>query len=476
MLSQNGQSWGWLFSSKEKAAAGENPSENAAISGNVVADFTMESWSNRKGIQLVENARNKMVVSNSCWQKAYGNLFAGCSKILADEDNRSRLAWHLSDCFQKDSGRPPFPYCDTKSKMLKCLSKLDEDSHKVYLEFYLETNSICHQLQADAFKRQTEKLVNDLKKSAQDTEDKLGNIQETTKNLLQSSHHIHDFLGSIDIQTQKVAKTTKNVEDHVDTVLKRSEAVYEQTKEIAFSQSELQEIQAQMKHKLEESMTTLNESYNNVVQEICRLKTEAVEIEKKISEIGDKMTSKMSTLQNRADEIGNMAEISLDKQKQLVDGQSVAFESLQNLTRNQSQALEESRATLQQLTELGRKQKDELVQRQKELQLAHDRLAENSKTILEAQVGAQVIGDFELLNHHMLLKLMDQLNGMRANKEYLEDSDSDSDVNWSLWVDTELPDDIGCLEDPDYILPEEIGENPIATTKKYNFRNCFYRS
>ncbi|KAL6967348.1 hypothetical protein U1Q18_033160 [Sarracenia purpurea var. burkii] len=103
LLSQNGQSWDWPFSSKESVAAGENPSKNAAVSGDVVVDFTMESGSNQKGIQLVENAREKMVVSNSCWQNAYGNLLAGCSKILADEENRFRLAWHLSDCFQKDS-------------------------------------------------------------------------------------------------------------------------------------------------------------------------------------------------------------------------------------------------------------------------------------------------------------------------------------------------------------------------------------
>ncbi|KAL7002419.1 glutathione exchanger [Sarracenia purpurea var. burkii] len=87
-----------------------------------------------------------MAISNSCWKNAYENLFAGCSEILAGEEKRSRLAWYLSDCFQKVSGRPPFPYCDTKSNMVKCLSKLDEDARKVYLEFYLETNSICHPL------------------------------------------------------------------------------------------------------------------------------------------------------------------------------------------------------------------------------------------------------------------------------------------------------------------------------------------
>lgn len=134
----------WFASSKETLT--ENPSEDGAIFNDVVGDFSMESLNNRKGIQLVENARKRMVASNFCWQNAYQNLFAGCSEILAGEEKRSRLAWHLSDCFQKDSGRPPFPHCDTKSSMLKCLTKLDKDAWKIYLEFYLETNSICHQL------------------------------------------------------------------------------------------------------------------------------------------------------------------------------------------------------------------------------------------------------------------------------------------------------------------------------------------
>ncbi|XP_057492446.1 LOW QUALITY PROTEIN: protein GAMETE EXPRESSED 1-like [Actinidia eriantha] len=544
----------------------------------------MESLGNRKGIQLVENAKNKMTTSNSCWQNAYGNLFAGCSEILASEEKRSRLAWHLSDCFQKDSGRPGFPYCDAKSNMLQCLTKLDEDSRKIYLEFYLETNSICHQLQTDSFKRQTERLVNELKNSAQFAEDKLDIIEGKAEDLLQSSHHIHESLASIDAQTEQVAKMTKDVEEHVNIVLQHSAAVYEQSKEIAGSQSELKESQEQMKNKLEESMAVLHESYNNVVQEISRLKDEAAEIEKTIGKVGDAMATKMNTLQSKADDIGTMAGLSLDKQKQLLDGQSLAIDGLQVLSKFQSQALEESRGTLQQFAELWSKQEDELLQRQELLQQSHDRVAENSKTILAAQEAfeskqasmfvaldklfalhntmllesrlikafiiytilifvlymftstkqtyavrprlylglcatfliefailryatikiehqAWIISlvrslfvliasiqllhaiftykDFELENNRMLLKMyehfMDQFNGTRTREEVL--SDTESDMNWSSLVVTELPEDVDKFEDPDYMLPEGIGENSVATTsstRRYNLRSRHY--
>ncbi|KAF5943805.1 hypothetical protein HYC85_017882 [Camellia sinensis] len=267
-----------------------------------------------------------MVASNSCWQNAYQNLFPGCSEILAGEEKR-----------------PPLPHCDAKSSMLKCLTKLDEDARKIYLEFYLETNSICHQLQTDAFKRQTERLVNELKNSAQFAEDKLETIEEKVEGLLQNSHLIHDSLASIDVQTQQVAKLTQNVEVQVNLVLRNTEAVYEQSKGIAASQSELQEKQATMKDKLEESMAKLHESSNKVGEEISNLKNQAIEIEEEISKVGNAMSSKMNTLQQRADDIGNMAGISLEKQKQVLDGQSLAFEGLQSLTKFQLHALEENR-------------------------------------------------------------------------------------------------------------------------------------
>lgn len=83
---------------------------------------------------------------NPCWFNAYKNLNSSCSDILGADEKRSRFAWYLSDCFQTDSGRNPFPHCKVESKMVDCLQKLNINDRKIYLEFYLETHSICHQL------------------------------------------------------------------------------------------------------------------------------------------------------------------------------------------------------------------------------------------------------------------------------------------------------------------------------------------
>ncbi|CAN1747162.1 Protein GAMETE EXPRESSED 1 [Linum perenne] len=309
---------------------------------------------------LVEKARNKLAGTNSCWQNAYQHIFSGCTQILANEEKRSRFAWHLSDCFQKDSGRRPFPRCDENKPMINCLKKLDDHEHKIYLEFVLETNAICYQLQVHGFKRETERLVNELKSSAQYTEQQLGIIKDRTFTLLQNSNQIHDSLSSVDLKVQDVIRTTKD-----------SEAVYKQSEEIVQSQTQLQAGQERMNENLKEGVTMLHDAYSNLGEEVSNLRDEAVEIEKQIDRVGESMSSRFQNLQSKADDIENLAGSSLTKQQELLDGQSTALEGLQTLTESQSVALQESR--------------EELLQRQQQLQQVHDHLVSNSKSILAAQ-------------------------------------------------------------------------------------------
>ncbi|KAL6140751.1 hypothetical protein ACLB2K_059046 [Fragaria x ananassa] len=607
LASSKSHSWSWFPSSEETQSSTDH--ENPSMSGTSVGKFSMEGHNDDpKAIGLVEDAEKKLVGPNSCWQNAYRHLFSGCSEVHAVEEKRSRFAWHLSDCFQKDSARPPFPACDSKSPMYKCLKALNNDQHKVYLEFYLETNSICHQLQlsivnlssklielfiflsfieannyfvflfvarARAFKFETERLVNELKNSAQYAEDKLEIIEEKAEQLLQGSSEIFDSLNSIDLRTQQVAQTAQNVEDHIDVVLKHSTAVYEQSRKIQESQSELQEGQVEMKKNLKEGMAMLQDSYSHLGQEIDNLKTEAIEIEKEITKVGDQMYSRMENLQAKADDIENMAGLSLDKQKQLLDGQTTALKELDFLTKFQSEALEESRRTLQRLTEYGQRQQEELLQKQLQLQKVHDHLMENSKSMLEAQESFEskqatmfaaldkllalhnsmllesrmikaffiysisifviymftstkrtytvrprlYIGlcltllvevailrltgndieqqtwkinllrtlfaatalvqlmhailtyrDYEVLNHQLLHTLIEKVNGMQRYQKFTWDGESD--LNWSSWLDSNLPEDEDCSDDPDYLVPEQVGDNLITASsiKEYDLR------
>lgn len=263
-LSNSGLSWPW-FSSYSKKLFSEDPPETPGIFGDVVAEFSMDALNDEKGIERVNNARTKLSGLKSCWYDAYQGLFSKCSEINADDnEGKKRFAWELSNCFQKDSGRTPFPSCHTSSPLKACLEKLDNNAIHTYRQFYLETNSFCHQLQSNQFRLQTEKLVNQLVKSANYAEEKLETIEDKAEHLLQGSKDVHDSLTKIDHQTLQVAQTSKNVSNQINGVLKQSELVFQQSEKIAASQSELQKGQENMNIKLEEGMTMIHEYHNNL--------------------------------------------------------------------------------------------------------------------------------------------------------------------------------------------------------------------
>lgn len=88
---------------------------------------------------------------------------------------------------------------------------------------------------AHAFKHETERLVNELKRSSESAEAKLEMIEERSESLLQNSYHISDSLKTTGIQIQQAAQMSRKLEDHMDTVLNHSEEVYEQSRRIETS-------------------------------------------------------------------------------------------------------------------------------------------------------------------------------------------------------------------------------------------------
>lgn len=196
---------------------------------------------------------------------------------------------------------------------------------------------------SEAFKHETERLVNELQQSAQFAEGKLNNIEAAIGLLLQSSSQVEDSLAAINSQTQQVVPMSKQVEIQIDDALIHSKAIFEKSKEIASSQLQLQEGQLEMRAKMESGMAALQASYENLGEGMEKLKEEALVIEKEIFSIVDSMSLKMQKLQSRADDIGTIAGSSLEKQKQLLEVQSEALEGVNFLKKFQTQALEESR-------------------------------------------------------------------------------------------------------------------------------------
>ncbi|KAL9229459.1 hypothetical protein vseg_004923 [Gypsophila vaccaria] len=554
--------WGGWFSSSSSNHDHDSTNKASSHHNALVAEFSVDALDDPKAVELLENAKRKLGGSNPCWFNAYQNLFSSCSEIFAAEEKRSRLAWLLSDCFQKDSGRNPFPSCESSNPMVDCLRKLNDDEHQTYLEFYLSTNAICHQLQSKAFKIQVENLVNDLKDSALTTEEKLESIEAKSDNLLHSSDQIQDSILSIDEQTRKIGEDLKNMVGDIGIVLDQSKELKEQARGIATSQVELIEGQGIMRVKVAENMAKVEDSYYNLRENMMILQLKSADVQNEVNRFGETLTSRMHDLQGKADEIAGMTGITVQNQQELLASQSQALEGLQSLTSFQSEALQESRVTLQQIVGFAHEQHQELREQQDQLLQAHERLASNSYSMLEAQeafeskqasmfsaidklfalhnamllesrfikafivyfllilvvfmftstkqtyavrcrlyiglciafameygllqftssevecetrfrsilrslLGAYVLlqlcysfityRDFEALNHNMLTSLIDKVNNMqRAKDNYTSDDESvDSEVDWVSWMDSELPEETGMNDDPEFILPPD---------------------
>uniref|UniRef100_A0A0D3GUQ7 Protein GAMETE EXPRESSED 1 n=1 Tax=Oryza barthii TaxID=65489 RepID=A0A0D3GUQ7_9ORYZ len=371
----------------------------AAGDGGVpVADFSIDGGGDARGDKLMENARRRIAAGNgrpagtTCWSEAYRSLFASCGDIMADKELQARLAWHLSSCFQEDSGRPPLPPCDAAAAhghghadMVHCRERLSDSESKVFLAFFLETNTLCHQLQAEAFKRSTERLVNDLTRSARSAREKLEAIEERSEKIMRESDHLRRSLSSIMSQTEHLATASEDVRARIGDVLDRSAAIFERSKEIAAAQAELRGGQAAMREELAAGMAQVEASYRSIGEEMGRLRHKAMGIEREVRAVGDAMAARMVDLQSAADDIGAAAGRSLENQMLLLDGQAKAMEGLNHLYSFQAQALQESRETIQKLAQFGQQQQEELLSRQEQIRHAHDDLMKNSESILEAQ-------------------------------------------------------------------------------------------
>lgn len=185
--------------------------------------------------------------------------------------------------------------------------------------------------------------MNELTRSAQNTEEKMDILESKSDVLMERSSMIHESLGSIDVQVQNVAQITNTIETHMSGVSQQTKEIYQEQKSIAGSQLVLREGQEKMGETMKAGMEMFNDAVANVKEGVDKLKNDTKQIEGEISVLGKTVILKMDDLENKTEIIGIMTGSSLDKQQKLLDGQSAALDNLQFLTRFQTEALQESR-------------------------------------------------------------------------------------------------------------------------------------
>jgi chromosome segregation ATPase len=161
-------------------------------------------------------------------------------------------------------------------------------------------------LRAEAFKHNSERLVNDLTRTSKSAKKKLEVIEDRSEQIIKESSTVQYTLSSIDMQADNLAETSKHIGEQINDVLVHSKSIFEQSKEIATAQAELSRGQTEIREKIEAGMTRVEESYERLGNGVDKLKEETGYMQKEIKIIGESMSSKMQDLQSTADDIGGV--------------------------------------------------------------------------------------------------------------------------------------------------------------------------
>ncbi|KAL2612105.1 hypothetical protein R1flu_023797 [Riccia fluitans] len=367
--------WTWKFWSGGDNSGGSKWEESSSFRGELdesppglknpilsIAKFDIDTSvvlgsQNPRGRQFVERSTSLMA-EHSCWQVAYASMFKSCKEILKDEDRKSRLALRLTDCFLKTSGRCGIKKCADTVPVNTCVKALDDHTHAIFLAFFIDAASMCHYLQSQEFKHETERLVNELKQSAHTVENKLGNMNEQLD--------------------------------------KQHSAVIEHSESILEAQRRLQHEHAELQLSIEQGMQHLQEAANEAQRQLDFVSRIQKDIAHKQQLLADSLASELAELQEKSSRLGSsmsnlhvsvgeLTEKSLAGQAQLLEGQAEAMEGLTELQRSQVEAIEESRASMQELAAEAYNHQQEFKKWQSELDEMHRRLANGSTAMLKAQ-------------------------------------------------------------------------------------------
>ncbi|CAM6106100.1 unnamed protein product [Calypogeia fissa] len=311
---------------------------------------TPELLSGARGKQLYEKS-NALSQENSCWQEAYTGLLSNCRDILKDETQKSRLALRLTNCFLKTSGRQQLKKCPESWPVASCVKELDDHNHAVFLAFYIDSAAMCHFLQSQEFKKETEQLVNDLKYSAQYTENKLDSI----------GHQLDD----------------------------QHAAILERSGNILDIQKKLQLEHALLQESIQSGMGDLQEAADEAQQQLNLVNQYQKAIADKQRELAESLREEFSDLQRKSNQLGssmtNLHGSVDDLTEKSMHGQEEAMRGLSEIQRIQLEGIKESRLSVDSLVEEARRHQDEFRTWQNELDDMHNRLVDGTTTMIQAQ-------------------------------------------------------------------------------------------
>lgn len=135
--------WGWKWSSEAP------PTPKSSSPSSIVSRFDSSSpfylHDKNKANSFVAKVKAKSK-EHTCWDTVYSNMGETCQKIEHNDQERSRFAMALTNCFLIVTGREAKP-CSSSNNIKQCTSSLEDHVHEIYASFFVESTAMCDHLQ-----------------------------------------------------------------------------------------------------------------------------------------------------------------------------------------------------------------------------------------------------------------------------------------------------------------------------------------
>ncbi|KAH7302024.1 hypothetical protein KP509_23G052900 [Ceratopteris richardii] len=313
----------------------------------------------------LRNEGSEYALEASCWSTAYRKLFSSCKEILRDEEKKSRLAFELTRCFLIMNGWPSPPPCPDSKPIKSCTEKIDKSTLETYLVFFQDSAATCYHLQSEAFREETDKMINDLKNSGHLILEKVKDVDELSREILgdtfEQSELIFEKLKNVEDHSAKLLQHHNVVEGLLNTTRDTLEAVYKGSDEILQMQMDLKSMHNDMNATLMEGFNKLDEAAQSTYEHLQGISQVQEEIGHQQVRLADTLSENILHLKD------------------------TALESMEELKLSQAMVMEETRSSLKGLSQNVRTAQLEFELWTTELDSKSQAILSGSEEMLKAQ-------------------------------------------------------------------------------------------
>lgn len=323
---------------------------------------------------------------SGCYKEALSKLHHGCKGLKDNDNERSKIAVHFTNCHLMKSGLAPYT-CTDYMNIQECTQNMltSPIAFNAYTQFSSHVENLCFYIQSEEFNTQIENNIKELIHQTSKSSQELVNIRKQSSEIEQSvSNSIQNqekLLEEQDTLKNKLVVMQNEEDKHFNKLGSTFNQIHSLSNML---QSQISKLNEEQKQILEEQLNLkiMSEKHINEFDKINKIILNMNEYTKLIStnqiDIKDGMISIKDSQQNMA----SLVKDSIDNQNQLVKGQEHLLEEqvkLNQITKNSMKDFNDlSKSAVENVKDSIENQK-KLIEIQKESDLKFQKLQQQQE-------------------------------------------------------------------------------------------------